>query len=418
VSKIDGLIAELAPAGIQFMTLGDLATTVSGLSGKTKSDFSGGSARYVTYKNVFANLVVDQRAPDFVNVQPGERQHRLHVGDVVFTGSSETTADVGMSSVVATEPTEPLYLNSFCFAVRFEDRDLLIPGFAKYLFRGDLVRTQIQRAASGVTRINVSKGRFMKIRVPVPPLEIQREIVKILDNFTELEAKLEAELEAELEARRHQFAFYRERLFTFHGEDAAHWSKMSEVGEFFRGRRFTKDDMVADGISSIHYGEIYTHFGTYAATPLSHVREELRPSLRFAKPGDLVIASVGETVEDVGKAVAWLGKEDVAIHDDCFGYRHSMNPKYVSYYFQTARFHAEKNKYVARAKVKRLSGESLGKLTIPVPSVDDQARIVSILDRFDALVNDLNVGLPAELAGRRSQYNHYRDRLLAFEEAL
>jgi len=129
-----------------------------------------------------------------------------------------------------------------------------------------------------------------------------------------------------------------------------------------------------------------------------------------------VIATVGETVEDVCKAVAWLGEEEVAIHDDCSAYRHTLNPKFVAYYFQTSVFHAEKNKYVARAKVKRISGESLAKLKIPVPSPAEQERIVAILDKFDALVNDLSVGLPAEIKARRQQYEYYRDLLLTFEE--
>lgn len=112
-----------------------------------------------------------------------------------------------------------------------------------------------------------------------------------------------------------------------------------------------------------------------------------------------------------------MGDEDVAIHDDCFAFKHSLNPKYVAYYFETSAFHSEKERYVSRAKVKRLSGENLAKLTIPVPSVAEQERIVSVLDKFDALVNDLSIGLPAEIEARRKQYEYYRDRLLTFKEA-
>ncbi len=143
---------------------------------------------------------------------------------------------------------------------------------------------------------------------------------------------------------------------------------MGKIGEFIRGRRFTKDDVVEDGIPSIHYGEIYTQYGTATSKTVSHVRRELAGQLRFAQPGDVVIAAVGETVEDVAKAVAWLGDEPVAIHDDTFLFRSDMNAKFVSYAMQTAAFHAQKNKYVARAKVKRLGGESLAKICIPVPS--------------------------------------------------
>jgi len=192
---------------------------------------------------------------------------------------------------------------------------------------------------------------------------------------------------------------------------------MGAIGSFIRGRRFTKTDLMDRGIPAIHYGDIYTTLGTSASSTTSHVRPDMAGKLRFAHHGDVVIAAVGETVEDVGKAVAWLGEEDVAIHDDCFLFRHEMNPKFVSYFLQTHAFHSQKNRYVARAKVKRLSSENLARIRMPVPSAEEQERIVSILDKFDALVNNLSSGLPAEIAARRRQYEHYRDRLLTFREA-
>ncbi len=411
MSRIDELIRELCPEGVEFKTLGLIGTFVSGLSGKTKADFSGGNARYVSYRSVYENLIVDQTESDFVRMYPGERQNELRSGDILFTGSSETPGDVGMSSVLVDPPQQRLYLNSFCFCLRPTDPHLLLPEYSKYVFRSAGVRKQIAASASGVTRFNISKNRFAKIRVPIPPIEVQRETVRILDTFTQLEA----ELEAELEARRAQYAYYRDSLLTIH-EGEVRWVPMGEVGNFVRGRRFTKNDVVERGIPSIHYGEIYTRYGIATSSIATHVRPDLGATLRYAQPGDVVIAAVGETVEDVGKAVAWLGDEQVAIHDDTFMFRHDMNPKFVSYYLQTSMFHSEKSKYVARAKVKRLSGENLAKITIPTPSLEEQARIVAILDKFDTLVNDLSTGLPAELAARRKQYQHYRDRLLTFPE--
>jgi type I restriction enzyme, S subunit len=260
-------------------------------------------------------------------------------------------------------------------------------------------------------------SQYSTFRIPVPPIEVQREIVAVLDAFTQLEMELESSLEAELDARQRQYSHYRESLFAFREAGADMWATMGEIGEFIRGRRFTKNDVVPDGIASIHYGEIYTRYGTSATSTVSHVRSELAPSLRFARPGDVVVAAVGETVEDVGKAVAWLGDHDVAIHDDCFMFRHSMNPKFVAYYFQTAAFHFEKEKFVARAKVKRLSGQSLAKLRIPTPPLAEQERIVAILDKFEVLVSELSAGLPAEISVRRKQYEHCRSRLLSFAEA-
>jgi type I restriction enzyme S subunit len=245
---------------------------------------------------------------------------------------------------------------------------------------------------------------------------VQREIVRVLDQFSHVLAELEAVLEAELEGRRRQYEYYRESLLACH---TAEFEKipMGELGKFIRGRRFTKADVVAEGIPCIHYGEIYTHYGVATSSTISHVREDLADQLRFAAPGDVVIAAVGETVEDVGKAVAWLGNKPVAIHDDTFLFRGELNPKFVSYFLQTADFHNQKNKYVARAKVKRLSGESLAKILISVPSLSEQKRTVALLDKFDAAVNDLSIRISAELSGRRQQYEHYRDRLLTFEEA-
>ncbi len=191
---------------------------------------------------------------------------------------------------------------------------------------------------------------------------------------------------------------------------------MSKVGEFIRGRRFTKNDYAESGVPAIHYGQIYTDFGISTESAVSFVTEELAESLRYAEQGDVVIAAVGETVEDVGKAVAWLGEEKVAIHDDCFLFRSSLNPMFVSYWMASAVFHERKNRHVARAKVKRLSASGLGQIKIPVPPMSEQLRIVDILDRFGRPLDELGVSLPAELAARRKQYEFYRDQLLTFRK--
>lgn len=404
MSRIDELIAELSPEGVEFKTLESLGTTFGGLTGKNKADFSNGKARFVSYKNIFNNLAVDLEVNDFVRVGAGENQNSLTVGDVLFTGSSETPDEVGMSSVVVEKPSETIYLNSFCFGYRFNDDAMLLPGFSKYMFRSDAVRQQIVMSASGVTRFNISKKRFLKTRIPIPPLKVQREIVNVLDTFTKLEA------------RRRQYKYYRDTLLAFDDQDVR-WATMAEVGKFFRGRRFTKADYVENGVNCIHYGEIYTYYGISANEVISHVRPEMKAILRFAKPGDVVITDVGETVEDVGKAVAWIGTEEVAIHDHCYAFRHSMNPKFVSYCMHTTSFIAEKAKYVARTKVNTLLMDGFSRIRIPVPPREEQDRIVAILDKFDALVNDLSCGLPAEIKARRQQYEHYRDRLLNFREA-
>ncbi|QHK19839.1 restriction endonuclease subunit S [Pseudarthrobacter psychrotolerans] len=412
MSRVDDLIAELCPNGVDFKALGEMGLIFGGLSGKSKAHFTDGNARFISYVNIFNNAAVDVGATDFVHIEPGERQRTLQRGDILFTASSETAAEVGMSSVITTELDDPLYLNSFSIGYRLNEPDLLEPDFAKHLFRSTGLRKQLIRTASGVTRFNISKPRLAAVRIPVPPLPVQREIVKILDLFN----GLETELEAELNARRLQYAHYRESLYDFRTDSTVRRVPMGELGQFIRGRRFTKTDRVDVGIPSIHYGEIYTHYGVSAVSAVSHIRSDMHSQLRYAQPGDVVIASVGETVKDVGKAVAWLGQGDAAIHDDSFLFRHKMDPKFVSYFLQTEAFHTQKGRYVSRAKVKRLSGDSLAKIYMPVVPIDEQERIVSILDKFEILVNDQNAGIPAEQHARRKQYEHYRDHLLTFSE--
>lgn len=194
---------------------------------------------------------------------------------------------------------------------------------------------------------------------------------------------------------------------------------MGELGGIPRGKRFIKADYVeVGGVGNIHYGEIYTDYGTKATATVSRVSAELLAStLRFARKGDVALTDVGETVEEVGKAVAWLGDEDVAVHDHCYIVRSPVNPECLSYDMQTAAYLAAKDKHIARTKAKVLLPDGLKQIPVPVPPPDEQARIVSILDKLDGLVNDLSAGLPAKLRARRQQPEYYRNKLLTFEEA-
>lgn len=181
-----------------------------------------------------------------------------------------------------------------------------------------------------------------------------------------------------------------------------------------RGTGIQKSDFTETGVGCIHYGQIHTHYGIWADKTLSFVNPTFASRLRKARSGDLVIATTSEDDEAVAKAVAWLGDEDVAVSTDAYIFRHTLNPKYVSYFFQTEQFQQQKRPYITGTKVRRISGDSLAKIHISVPSDEEQERIVAILDKFDALVNDLSSGLPAEIKARRQQYEHYRDKLLSF----
>ena len=266
-------------------------------------------------------------------------------------------------------------------------------------------------------------ANFINKKIPIPcpnnpqkSLAIQSEIVRILDSFTELTT----ELTTELNLRKQQYQYYRDKLLRFE-EGEVEWKTLGDIGKFIRGKRFTKADYTEDGINAIHYGEIYTRYGVFTDHTYSQVKKEKANSLRYAEPGDVVITDVGETVEDVGKAVAWIGDKKVAIHDHCYAFRHSMNPKFVSYCMQTSTFKSKKARYIARTKVKTLLVNEFSKMEIPVPyptdlkkSLAEQARIVAILDKFDMLANSISEGLPREIELRQQQYEYYRDMLFNF----
>ena len=244
--------------------------------------------------------------------------------------------------------------------------------------------------------------------VPIPPLEVQNAIVDILDKFT----KLEAELEAELAARRAQYEYYRNSLFENLSGGGS--EILGNLGKFIRGNGLQKKDLCVSGNPAIHYGQIYTQYGIWTHDTMSYIDESNYKKLRKAQPGSIIIATTSENDEDLGKAVAWLGNKEVAVSGDSYIYKHSMNPKYVSYFFSTYIFHDQKKKYITGTKVRRISGGNLAKIKIPLPPLAEQERIVKILDKFDALVNDISSGLPAEIEARRKQYEYYRDRLLTF----
>jgi len=292
---------------------------------------------------------------------------------------------------------------------------------------------------SGMGNPKLMSHQMEKIQIPIPcpenptkSLEIQKEIVRILDTFTERTDTLINELTTELEDRKKQYNYYREKLLSFKDclnnclnqdlqdsqnfQDKVVWKMLGEesVGKFIRGGGLQKKDFTKSGIGCIHYGQIYTHYGTFAIRTKTFISEEFAKKARMAKYGDLVIATTSENDEDVCKAVAWLGKEEIAVSSDACFYTHSLNPKYVAYFFQTEQFQKQKRPFITGTKVRRVNADDLAKIKIPVPSPEEQERIVAILDKLESLTASISEALPNEIALRKMQYEYYRDLLLTF----
>lgn len=267
------------------------------------------------------------------------------------------------------------------------------------------------------TRGGLNLKMISSYKIPIPSLEIQQKVVKILDKMTDYVT----ELTAELTLRQKQYSYYRDKLLTFPSQSdsdeslSVRWLKMGEFGEFIRGNGMQKKDFVESGFPAIHYGQIYTKYGLTADETFTFVTDELASKLKIADKNDLIIATTSENVEDILKPLAWLGgKVAIGGHESLF--RHNENVKYLAYYFQTTEFQQMKQKYIVGTKVKDISKENLSNLTVPIPPLTEQKRIVEILDKFDKLTSDLTDGLPHEIELRQKQYEYWREQLLSFKK--
>lgn len=380
---------------VEWKTLGEITELYTGLSGKNKEHFKKGNAPYVTYKNIFENLAVDSSILEMVRIEADERQHSIKYGDILITGSSENIEEVGMASVVTFHPETGIYLNSFSFGIRFHPTVQLSPEFTKYLFRSDLLRKQIMKTASGVTRFNVSKKKFSAITIPIPPLRVQARIVEILDKFTQLEA----ELEAELEARKKQYAYYRDQLLNFSQCPPLNvnieWKTLGEVAEIGTGNS-NRQDEAEDGLYPFYVrSKNILRSSTYQFDETAIII-----------PGEGGIGDIFHYTE--GKYALHQRAYRIKVNTE-----NELFPKFLFYYMTNA----FKPFILARcvgATATSIRKPMLTDFPIPIPPLSEQRRIADILDRFDTLTNSISEGLPKEIALRRKQYEYYRDALLSF----
>ena len=225
-----------------------------------------------------------------------------------------------------------------------------------------------------------------KVRVPVPPLELQREIVRVLDNFTFLSA--------ELSARRKQYEYYRNKMLSFDGKTKK--IPLSQIANVFRGEYITKKGQKEGNIPVILGGQ--------------------EPAYYIDKSNhDGVIVVVARSGASAGFVSYW--NESIYITDG-FGYEAKDNyaiPKYL--YYALKRKEPELNAMKRGAGVPHVSGEMLGNIELPIPEIDVQKKLVNVLDNFETICSDLDIGLPAEIEARQKQYEYYRDLLLTFTES-
>ena len=394
MKNLETLINELCPEGVEFVKLGDVFELFSGMSKVSNKWAETGNCKFIDYLNIYNNLNVDVNKLQNATVA-SFKQNVLKQGDILFTCASETPRECAISAVIREPIADNTFLDDHLNGIRVkkEVKDKVNPAFVNYYFYSPNFRIAICKIVRGVTRFYIVNKNFLKIEIPLPPIEVQTEIVRILDKFT----SLEAELEAELDCRKRQYEFYRDKLLSFEnvGGQNVEWKTLGELAEIGTGSSNTKD-----GLSEGLY-PFYTRG-----------QEVLRKNeYEF---DDEAIITAGDGV-GVGKVIHYV-KGKYALHQRAYRFKPGdlLNARFL-YFYMTSTFY----KYVCgnsvSSSVSSLRKPRLLKYPIPLLPMQEQMRIVSILDRFESLTTSLTEGLPAEIAARRQQYEHYRDKLLTFK---
>ena len=292
---------------------------------------------------------------------------------------------------------------------RVKNDDELLTKYLYYYLQNNLKLISSFYRGSGIQHPDMSK--VLDTKIPIPPLEIQEEVVKILDKFTELTS----ELTSELTLRQKQYSFYRDKLLSFEDEVyQVEWKNLEEVANLVRGPfggSLKKEMFVSDGYAV--YEQNHAIYGKFIFRYF--ISSEKYESLqRFSvKSGDLIMSCSGT----IGKIsiIPDTYKEGV-INQALLKITPNPNldKKYLKYYFESVITQQVNNDSRGGAIKNAASVSELKKLKIPVPSLEIQSRIVQVLDNFDTVCNDLNIGLPKEIELRQKQYEYFRDKLLTF----
>jgi len=400
MNKIEKLIEELCPQGVELMNLGETCEikTGKGITKKESSDFaqhpiiSGGKKPMGFYDKY-------NRQENTVTI-------------------SRVGANAGFVSFINTK----FYLNDKCFSILPVEkyRDQIKSKFLFYFLKANESYITGLQSEGGVPTINTAK--VAKIKIPIPPLTIQKEIVKILDNFTQLEA----ELEAELEARKKQYEHYREQLLMVNDEGLmgdgtkVEFRALGEVIKSLKTGLNPRKNFILNTDDAKNYYVTVRELGGIRIDFLDKTDKVNDEALGLInnrsnlEAGDILFSgtgTVGRTALIVEDPKNWNIKEGVyTIKPD----KNSIHSKFLLYYLNSIHAVGQYEKKIVGSPVISLPMKDFKKIQIPIPPLSKQKEIVAILDKFDALVNDISTGLPAEIAARKKQYEYYRNQLLEF----
>lgn len=369
--------------------LGEIGTTFTGLSGKTKDDFGHGKGQFVTYMNVYLNTVADTSMTESVEID--NKQNTVQYGDVFFTTSSETPEEVGMSSVWLGE-TDNTYLNSFCFGYRPTVQ--IDPYFMAYMLRSNAIREKLIYLAQGISRYNISKNGVMQISVPLPDLSEQKRLGEFFRHLDDLIA---------LERRKHQKLLnvkqsLLERMFPREGARvpqirfagfSAPWQqrKLGEMVQFSKGSGYSKADLKNSGTPVILYGRLYTKYET-VITDVDTFADAKKTGSVYSRGGEVIVPASGETAEDISIASV-VEKSGVLLGGDLniITPPAGLDSAFLAISISNGKPRDDMAKMAQGKSVVHLHNSDLEKIDLLYPDYAEQVQISNFFKSFDTLLS-------------------------------
>ena len=371
MSKLQELIQTLCPEGVQYKVLGELCNILD----YQRKPVSKSNRKFGIYPYYGANGIqdyVDDYLFDGTFLLVGEDGSVINKDNSPVINWADGKIWVNNHAHILSEKSEIMLLRFLYFALSVIDISAIVRG----------------------TPPKLNQENLRNINIPVPPLAVQEEIVRILDLFT----NLVAELQAELQARQKQYEHYRNKLLTFEKDaEGMEWKRLPDICENLDRRR---KPVTASNRT----------FGPYPYYGASGIVDYV--SSYIFDGNYLLISEDGANLLARNTPIAFSisGKNWVNNHAHVLKFQNMFTQKYIEYYINMI----DVSQYVSGGAQPKLNQENLNKILIPIPPLPEQQRIVSILDKFETLVNDLSQGLPAEIAAVQEQYEYYRNKLLSF----
>lgn len=385
MSKIDDLIQKFCPDGVEYKAIKNLAEVGTGSSNGNEAQEDG-------------------EYPFFIRSQTVKRKNDWEYNEEAIIIPGE-----GGIGEIYHYVNGKYAIHQRVYRIHFIDSSVDVK-FAFHYFRA-FFKNFIMRKAVSATVKSIRKPMIEEFMLPVPTLEVQREIVRMLDSFT----LLTAELTAELTARKKQYNFYRDRMLNFGNKATVY--KMSELCESIADGDHMPPPKSDSGIPFITISNI-TEYHNIDFENTMYVPESYYNSLaekRRPRKGDILYTVVGSygipvCIENDKKFVFQRHIAILRPNNDI------VKSRYLFHAMQSTDFKIQAEKSAKGAAQKTIALSALGKMHMSVPSMDVQERIVKVLDNFEVICTDLNIGLPAEIEARQKQYEYYRDKLLSFKE--